>query len=69
MHYDSRALNRSSTPIVGTLRFGQTVLVEEVALSRARLGGNFVWVKVSASAVEIRKYPKSMPRRIRKGLR
>lgn len=69
MHDDSRALNRSSTPIVGTLRFGQTVLVEEVALSRARLGGNFVWVKVSASAVEIRKYPKSMPRRIRKGLR
>jgi hypothetical protein len=69
MHGDSGALNRSSTPIVGTLRFGETVLVEEVALSRARLGGNFVSAKVSASAAGFPKYPKSTPRRTRKGLR
>jgi hypothetical protein len=69
MHGDSGALNRSSAPIVGTLRFGETVLVEEVALSRARLGGNFVWAKVSASAAGFPKYPKSTPRRTRNGLR
>ena len=66
MHGGSGALNRSSTPIVETLRSGETVLVEEVALSRARLGGTFVWAKVSASAV---RFPKSTPRRTRKGPR
>jgi len=69
MHDDSGALNRSSTPIVGTLRFGETVLVEAVALSRARIGGNFVWAKVSASAAGFPKYHKSTPRRTRKGPR
>ena len=66
MHGDSGALNHSATPIVETLRSGETVLVEEVALSRARLGGTFVWAKVSASAV---RFPKSTPRRTRKGPR
>jgi PilZ domain len=66
MHGDSGAFNRSSAPVVGILRFGETVLVEEVTLSRARLGGDFVWTKVSASAVQSSKF---MPRRTRDGIR
>lgn len=44
---DSEAVSRSSAPVVGVLRAGETALVEDVALLHARLGGNFVWVKVS----------------------
>ena len=69
MRGDSAAVSRASAPVVGALRVGQTVSVEEVALLHARLGGDFIWARVSTSAVEIRKYPKSMPGRATKGLR
>ena len=42
--------SRPSAHIVGRLHFGETVLVAEVALLHARLGGNFVWAKVSTAA-------------------
>jgi hypothetical protein len=42
--------SRPSAHIVGRLQVGETVLVEEVALLHARLGGNFVWAKVSPAA-------------------
>jgi hypothetical protein len=45
-----RDASRPSAHIVGRLHFGETVLVEEVALLHARLGGNFVWAEVSPAA-------------------
>ena len=47
MRGDSAAMSRASAPVVGVLRVGQTVSVEEVALLHARLGGDFIWAKVS----------------------
>ena len=47
MRGDSAALSRASAPVIGVLRVGQTVSVEEVALLHARLGGDFIWAKVS----------------------
>jgi PilZ domain len=44
--------SRPSAQMVGRLHFGETVLVEEIALLHARLGGNFVWAKVSTAATE-----------------
>jgi hypothetical protein len=42
--------SRPSAQIVGRLHFGDTALVEQVTLLHARVGGNFVWAKVSTAA-------------------
>jgi hypothetical protein len=42
--------SRPSAHIVGRLHFGETVVVADVALLHARLGGNFVWAEVSTAA-------------------
>jgi PilZ domain-containing protein len=45
-----RDASRPSAHIVGRLHTGETVIVAEVALLHARLGGNFVWAEVSTAA-------------------
>jgi hypothetical protein len=37
-------------PVVGSLHFGESTLVEDVDLSRAQAGGYFVWVKVGQNS-------------------
>jgi hypothetical protein len=37
-------------PVVGSLHFGESTLVEDVDLSRAKAGGYFVWVKVGQNS-------------------
>jgi hypothetical protein len=42
--------SRPSAHVVGRLRLGETVLVEEVTLLHKRRGGNFVWARVRTAA-------------------
>ena len=53
VHGLSGLQQHSRAPVVGALHSGERVAVEEVDLSRARGGGNFVWVKVGEPAENV----------------
>jgi len=50
MHGDSKPLMHASAPVVGKLHTGEVVMVQDTNLSHAKVGGNFVWAKVTSAA-------------------